>query len=160
MKAWFQHKYGYINIDAENIYITKSGNWSEVTELHEKNYKPYRFTDLKTKLKIGIYLVFLFSVVFYALLANILSGNLKLALLVGLPLLVYSAYHYIIPEFGSHFKIPFSKIIEIRIEKSVVFFEFYDANNRKTTNTFKRINTEGLNLLNEIKNARKSINKT
>lgn len=36
-KSFYKYKYGYINIDQNNIYITSTGNWSETIQLTEKN---------------------------------------------------------------------------------------------------------------------------
>ena len=37
MKHYFKYSSGYINIDEENLYLTKTGNWQEVKDIKESN---------------------------------------------------------------------------------------------------------------------------
>ncbi len=37
MKHYFKYNNGYINIDNENLYLTKTGNWQEVRDIKESN---------------------------------------------------------------------------------------------------------------------------
>lgn len=153
MKEWFKHKYGFINIDDENVYITRTGNWSEVSGLKEKNYKPLKFADFRTKLKIGIYLFIVFGIILFGFISNIISGNISFLLLIGLPVLGYTAFQYIIPEFGSSFVIPRNKILAIRTEDTDFHIEFLDANDQNTSNHFYGLNQKGLEIINKVKDA-------
>lgn len=73
MKEWLKHKYGYINIDDENVYVTKTGNWSEISKLQEKNHRRFIFFDGRTKLKIGIYLFVQAGLILYVFVSKIVS---------------------------------------------------------------------------------------
>ncbi len=153
MKEWLKHKYGFINIDDENVYVTKTGNWSEVSGLKEKNYKPFKFADFRTKLKIGIYLFIVFGIILFGFISNILSGNISILIIVGLPVLGYTAFQYIIPEFGSSFVIPKNKITDIRTDESDLYIEFLDANDQNTSNHFRSLDQKGLKTINKVKDA-------
>lgn len=153
MKEWLKHKYGYINIDDENVYVTKTGNWSEINGLKEKNFKLLKFADFRTKLKVGIYLVLMLGLVLFGFVSNIISGNISVLLIFGLPVLGYTAFQYIIPEFGSSFVIPKNKINDVRTEGSDVHIDFLDANNKSTSNHFRSLNEKGLEIINRVKNA-------
>lgn len=37
MKHFFKYKFGYINIDEETLYLTKTGNWQEVKDIVARN---------------------------------------------------------------------------------------------------------------------------
>ena len=152
MKEWLKHKYGFINIDDENVYVTKTGNWSEVSGLKEKNYKLFKLDDFRTKLKIGIYLFIVFGFILYVFISKILSGDLGL-LIFGLPLLGYTAFQYIIPEFGSSFVIPKKKITAIRTDESDFYIEFLDANDQNTSNHFRNLDQKGLKIIIKFKDA-------
>lgn len=147
MHKWLKHKYGYLNIDDENIYATKTGNWSEINGLKEKNYKPRQMANFRNRLKIGAYLIIMVGLFLFVLFSNILSGNISFLLLVGLPTLGYTAFQYIIPEYGSSFVIPKHKITKIRFEESDAYIEFVDANNISTTNRFRKLDQKGMEIL-------------
>jgi hypothetical protein len=151
MKEWLKHKYGFINIDDENVYVTKTGNWSEVSGLEEKNYKPFEFADFRTKVKIGIYLFIVFGIILFGFISNIISGNISFLLIVGLPVVGYTAFQYIIPEFGSSFVIPRNKITDIRTKESDLFIEFLDANDQNTLIHFRSLNQKGLEIISKVK---------
>jgi hypothetical protein len=151
MKEWLKHKYGFINIDDENVYVTKTGNWSEVSGLEEKNYKPFKFADFRTKLKIGFYLFIVFGIILFGFISNIISGNINFLLIVGLPVVGYTAFQYIIPEFGSSFVIPKNKITDLRIKESDLFIEFLDANDQNTLIHFRSLNQKGLEIISKVK---------
>jgi hypothetical protein len=53
-KSFYKYKYGYINIDQNNIYITSTGNWSETIQLTEKKFG-------KTKKRMGRVISIYFS---------------------------------------------------------------------------------------------------
>lgn len=121
MKKWLKHTFGYINIDEENFYLTKTGNWSEIIGLKEKNDKPQKPVNFKTKLKIGIYLIFLLTLILFGIIANIRSGNIIVLLIIGLPVLAFIIFQYIIPEFGSSFVIPKKKITKLHASNTSLY---------------------------------------
>ncbi len=55
MKKWFKYRFGYVNIDDENFYLTNSGNWSETIDMNEKTKKTEKKGSLK-KFRINVYL--------------------------------------------------------------------------------------------------------
>jgi hypothetical protein len=62
MRHYFRYKGGYINIDDENIYLTTTGNWQEISGLKEQKKNSYQ-KQLKFLLW-GMYLVFICICVF------------------------------------------------------------------------------------------------
>ena len=39
MKDFFKYEKGYINIDGTYLYLTQTGNWSEIDSINEKSAK-------------------------------------------------------------------------------------------------------------------------
>lgn len=151
MKEWLKHKYGYINIDDENVYVTKTGNWSEISKLQEKNHRRFIFLDGRTKLKIGIYLFVQAGLILYVFVSNIVSGDFLVSLVILTLLIAYSVFSYLIPEYGSSFVIPKNKILTIQIKASEAHITFLDANNKSSSNHFRGLNTKGLEIIDRVK---------
>lgn len=151
MKEWFKYKYGFVNIDKNFVFLTKSGNWSETSELKEKNYKGFKTSELKDKIKIFSYLAVLALLAIWLMLKNLASGDLSFLLLIGLPVLFYFVYHYLIREANASFLIPKDKIFQIEIVDEETTLFFYDINGKETSHIIKEFDQKGFEILQKLK---------
>lgn len=149
MKDYFKYKFGYVNIDLENIYLTNTGNWSETIDMKEKGIQKQK----KLK-KAGISLFLLISIVILLLLIskNLISGRISLLLFIGFPIGLYQAYKYLGTELGSQFKIPISKITHIEIENNTISITFLNFNNETNTYQIESVTEKGLSMITTIRN--------
>jgi hypothetical protein len=58
-----------------------------------------------------------------------MSENFSFIMIIGLPLSSFSIYNYLKQELGSNFKIPISKISNIKIENKKVRIDFLNSKN-------------------------------
>lgn len=151
MKEWLKHKFGFLNIDDEFIFVTKTGNWSEIEDLEEKNHKGFKTNTFASKLKIGLYVTVVYGLFVFCIVRNIISGNISFLLIIGLPVLAYYMFQYLIPEYGASFRIPKDKINQIYIDGDSVSIEFLDADNKMTTNNFRGLDEKGIAILETVK---------
>jgi hypothetical protein len=123
MKTYHKYRNGYINIDDTNIYLTSTGNWSEVETLSEK--KVGKSTKRIGKI-IGMYilLAFVSTVVICIFASSERQLLFKLFSLAGGIFGVIKLYHYFNTETGERFYIPKSKVIRITPEKNNFTIEF------------------------------------
>ena len=92
MKDWFKYEFGYVNLDAENLFLTNTGNWSETDGLLEKGVeKENKFR--KFRIQLFLVIVALLFVILY--LNNMMSDTLSLIFLVILPVAYYFLYKYL-----------------------------------------------------------------
>jgi len=128
-KSFYKYKYGYINIDQNNIYITSTGNWSETIQLTEKKFG-------KTKKRIGrvISIYFFFTIIILALLGSLILSykNLLFKLLSLLTSVAgfLGIKRYFDTETGQRFFIPKTKIINIAINEDSIKLNFRTIDNK------------------------------
>lgn len=155
MKTYLKHKYGYLNVDDNFIYLTKSGNWSETKNLKEKNSDGFKTMDRFSKIKIIGYLVFVAGLFLFGILNNIVKGDFSYLLVFGLPVLFYATYNYLIPEIGASFLIPFSKVKTIEIIENNAIIHFIDFNEKYAQFNLTGLNEKGIEIVHEIISKRK-----
>ena len=144
MKEYFKYDNGYVNINDENLFLTNSGNWSETKEINEKSSKTIRQNNLKG---FKIYL-FLFIIVCIFLL--MISKSEGRGIPVGFLSLGLAAFFYMKRETGNKYKIPLSKITDIKISGSEVKIVFLNANNIEDLETIHKVESKGLHVLTEL----------
>ncbi|MEO8516070.1 MAG: hypothetical protein ABI426_04960 [Flavobacterium sp.] len=144
MKEYFKYDNGYVNINGENLFLTNSGNWSEVATIEEKSSKTIRQNDIKS-LKFYAFIAVLLCLVALSI-VRAQSGTIP----IGLILLVFAAFFYMRRESGSKYKIPLSKIKNIEIDKNEVKIIFFDSNNVEDSETIHKVENKGLGILSEL----------
>lgn len=150
-KKWFKHQFGFVNIDAENCYITKTGNWSEVQKLSEKNSMSFRSISTKDQIKLMLYFVPVTGLLIFLFTKNLMGGDISLLLLIGLPLAGYAIYKYWKPEFNSSFVIPKSKIQDIEIGEKQIVIQFLDGENKENSFTLSKIDDKAFVIMQDLR---------
>lgn len=152
MKECFKYEYGYVNIDDDCIYLTNSGNWSEVEKLkhhtskkRNKNIKGYSAIILLPIIG-AIFLFFIFN--------NLISNNISLFSIIGSVAILYFLYQYMSVEIGDRYKIPLEKIIEIEFIEENCFIVFHNLENETINSELKNISKKGKQLLINLNNDR------
>ncbi len=151
MKVWLKYQYGFLNIDDEFIYVTKTGNWSETNDLGEKNAGGFKTADVLRKLKVILFVVLIASLVLCSVLYMFAGKNSSLTLIIGIPVLAYFAYQYMIPEYGAAFKIPRSKIESVARRGDSVVVHFEDARGEQVEHLFSGIEPAWIAFMEGIK---------
>ncbi|WP_298417965.1 hypothetical protein [uncultured Kordia sp.] len=144
MKEWFRYEYGFVNIDAENLYFTNTGNWSEVKGLKEKGIQQQNsFRQFRMKIIPFIIIVLIVFLIIFP----IDSGKVKFSLIAGLVLLAISARNYLKREIGAKFKLPISKIEHITLIGEVATIVFQDGEEKSTEQILESLDRKGIQLL-------------
>lgn len=122
-KTFYKYKFGYINIDQENVYVTSTGNWSEITQLREK--LPGK-SSRKTGKVISIYIFM--SVLILMTLGSFLFVEkhilLKLSMLAVEISGLLKLKKYFDTETGPRFYIPKARILDVIVEDERVLLKF------------------------------------
>lgn len=150
MKEWLKHKYGYLNIDGENIYFTKTGNWSETADLTEKNSKEFKTADQKSKTKIISFIGIIGSVFLWLFLSKIGTGDFTILQIIGPLITSYLVYKYLTPEYGAAFVVPYNKIQKIEFENDIATVHFIDHEGKNATHRLMKLDLNGIELVNRI----------
>ena len=150
MKHFFNYEKGFVNIDDKNLYLTKSGNWSETDSLLEK---PSRSKSQHTKKKIKTYSFYAMLLSFSLLLFfNLNNGrNGKLMLTLGIILLFLSAYYYIRATSVNQYKIPLSKIHKMEYSFNSLKIHFKNFDNKDDFERLDTIDKNGIQILKDLK---------
>jgi len=128
MKEYFKHKYGYLNIDSENIYFTKSGNWSEARGLKEKKADPTPKTS--TSKKVFGYIVLILIIAFnifgtYGLIESF--GSIASSIII-IGWLIYYNVSKNLKQFKPNFLVPIIKIKKLEtIGENQIKFIYQDG---------------------------------
>ena len=150
MKEWFKYEFGYVNIDSENLYLTNSGNWSETKNLSEKTEKISKKNDTKSSSILG-FLIIVFLIFVFMIYKNMVSGKVGLTLIGTTVVGGYKLYEYLKTEIGAKFKIPLSKISEIKITEHNAEIFFLDSEGNKDNYKLIRVDEKGFGILESLK---------
>lgn len=150
MKHFFKYEKGFVNIDTKNLYLTQSGNWSEIDSLSEKSAKS---KSQNTKKKIKTYSFYAMLVSFSLLLFfNLNNGkNGKMMLPLGIILLFMSAYFYIRASSGNQYKIPLSKITKMEYTFNTLKIHFKNFDDKEDFERLYAIDKKGIQILKDLK---------
>lgn len=110
MKKYFKYKFGYINIDDHNIYLTNSGNWQDCRKLEEKSFK----TSVKTagkRFKIGLLIAIVVLVIIINLIISREAGTIKIIPIIVSILSAFGFYRLLMPDLGSQYLISIESVI-------------------------------------------------
>ena len=149
-KTWFQYEFGFVNIDEENLYLTNTGNWSEIIGLEEKSKKtggPNTFGSFATIM----FLIVVVGLLGFLFFRNIITPGISIVGLIGIPFFGYKFYEYIKSDIGVKFKIPWSKISKITVTKQEVKLEFLNGDGVSGTEFLSNVSQKGLDLIENIK---------
>lgn len=149
MREWFKYSQGYVNIDDDSVYFTKTGNWSEVGGLEEKNAENFKQQDQSSKIKVISY----FSIVAIIFLFGLYAGGVTLTVVIIMVAVAIAAYKYMIPEFGASFKIPKSKIEKVTVENEEIQISFVDQDGDHSQKTLRKVDTNSREILLQLNNS-------
>lgn len=150
MKHFFKYEKGFININEENLFLTKSGNWSEIELLLEKSSKSKSQNSKKKIRTYSFYAMLLsFSLLLFFNLNNGKSGKMMLPL--GIVLLLLSAYNYMRAGSGNQYKIPLSKINKMEYSFNSLKIYFMNLDGKEDFEKIENIEEKGVQILKDLK---------
>lgn len=149
MKQFFKYEKGFVNINETDLFLTKSGNWSETDTIFEKSSKTKSQNSIK---KVKTYSFYAMLVSFSLLLFYNISktNNSKLMLLLGIGLLIISSYSYIKSGSGSQYKIPLSKIIKMEYTFKSLKIYFKNEEGKEDFERLENIEEKGIMMLKKL----------
>lgn len=147
MKEWFKYEYGFINIDAENLYFTNTGNWSEIKGLEEKGIQKQN-SFRQFRMKIIPFILILIAV--FLFLFQFDNHKVKFSMILGLLILAYTSRKYLKREIGKKFKLPISKIENITLHGETATLVFRDGEGKLTEELLEKLTNKGITLLEEL----------
>jgi len=148
MKDYFKYQNGFVNIDAEAIYLTNSGNWQEARNLKEKSSKTIRGNKYK-KYKMELYFYSYFGLLTIATIYLIYQSKTIRIPVAGIVLGLFLR-RYLANESGNSYLIPKNKIKSIILNGDAATINFLDENNNDTSEYIEKIDTKGIVLLNKL----------
>jgi len=111
LKHYFKYKFGYINIDDENLYLTKTGNWQETKEITEKSKTSTRLNRNRKNTKLAFYWI-LYAIVFF-IFNTFFTTGFWITTAIILTIIISLLFFFYKRDFGKQYKIPLSKIESI-----------------------------------------------
>lgn len=123
IKSFYKYKYGYVNVDPYNVYLTATGNWSETGQLSER--KAGKST--KKTGKIVIIYLFLFAILMGILCLFLLGQKsilLRFGTLAGSIIAFLKLKDYFDTETGERFYIQKRKITAVSVDGTQLTIEF------------------------------------
>ncbi|MGH1384868.1 hypothetical protein [Kordia sp.] len=147
MKEWFKYEYGYVNIDAENLYFTNTGNWSEVKGLEEKGIQKQN-SFRQFRMKIIPFVLILIAV--FLFLFQFDNNKIKFSTIFGVLALAFASRKYLKREIGKKFKLPISKIENITFRGEAATVTFRDGEGKLTEELLEKLPSKGMKLLEEL----------
>ena len=122
-KQYFKYRFGYINIDDENLYLNETGNWSYIEKLKEKEKASPPQKPITTIIYKSIFLlssiVILLSIIFY----NMSFINVAIIFL-SHSAIYYFVFKYLNLKTDFNYKIPLSKINSITQKGNILEINF------------------------------------
>ncbi len=138
MKIWSKHRFGFVNIDDDFVYLTNSGNWSEVQKLKEKHADQPEASKLQSTLMNSLYVsLFLVLLVFVAL-----KGQVVFAIVIASIFGVYTLYQSLTRAYRGKYKIPKSKVEKVVVSNDDVHLSFLDAHGNVSEIILRKITDE------------------
>jgi hypothetical protein len=150
MREWFKYEYGYVNVDAENLYLTNTGNWVETESLEEKTAKANQKNGSRKYWMIG-FVALVFCLFAFLLFKNIESGKVSIGLILLIAIGGYQLYNYLRTEIGAKFKIPLKKITDIKEIEKTIEISFTNGEGNSDNYTLSGIEEKGILIMNKLK---------
>lgn len=148
MKQYFKYSNGYVNINEENIFMTNSGNWSEIHSLEEKSAKTEK-ANRRKKLKYDFY-IFVMIVCGAFGIYNAINDVINKTIPIFLVGMLLGVYKYFQNEKGKRIKIPLVKIIAIEVTGNNAKIFFYNKSNEKDSEELSKMESKGLQILEQL----------
>jgi hypothetical protein len=148
LKHFFKYQRGYVNLDENFVYLTTTGNWSEINELSEKTGASKRDNNLRISLN-GIFLIMAIGAGALILLFGLLNGRLSFMPMVLVPVGGYYLYRYMQRDLGVKYRIPISKItsIELNQAEKKVILRFLNGSDEKDQEILNNVEQKGFEIL-------------
>lgn len=148
MKQFFKYEKGFININETDLYLTKTGNWSEIDLIEEKSFKSKSQNTIK---KVKTYSFYAMLVSFSLLLfINIYRADNKILLTTAIILLIVSSFNYIKVGSGSQYKIPLSKIDKMDYSFKSLKIYFKNKEGKEDFERLENIEEKGITILKKL----------
>jgi hypothetical protein len=148
MKHFFKYEYGFVNIDADYLYLTSSGNWSETKTLLEKSGK--KSMDGIRRIRIIAFFTIAVLLFAYIFIRNLSNSSVSILLLLGIPALGYQLYKYLQHDIGSRYIIPLKKITDLEFKGSDVKLVFTNKDNESDSELLTNIEKKGIEILRDL----------
>jgi len=151
MKHYFKYSSGYVNIDAENLFLTNSGNWQETRELEEKSKRTKRQNSLRIA-RMNLFIYITFGIIVFIIYKSVSRDKPYFNAIFGLPVAAYFVNRYFTTEMGKRYKIPFSKIQSIeRYDNDGIKVIFLNAFYEPNFEIVEKIEAIGFKVLGELR---------
>ncbi|CAM4183197.1 MULTISPECIES: hypothetical protein [Flavobacterium] len=148
MKQFFKYEKGFININETDLFLTKTGNWSEIDLIEEKSFKSKSQNTIK---KVKTYSFYAMLVSFSLLLfINIYRADNKILLTTAIILLIVSSFNYIKVGSGSQYKIPLSKIDKMDYSFKSLKIYFKNKEGKEDFERLENIEEKGITILKKL----------
>lgn len=150
MKQYFKYSSGYVNIDAENLFLTNSGNWQETRELGEKSKATIAQNEGRiNKMQGFVYAVF--GGIGLFLWQMIEDKKVSIGIIIALCALAYKVFEYFKSDFGKRYKIPLAKIHSIdNYDKDGLKIYFLNAANEDDFEIIEKVEDKGFKILGNL----------
>ena len=149
MKACYKYEFGYVNVDDEFVYLTNTGNWTEIPKLPEKTQQSHA-RDMRRYFKHTTYLVVISVLAAAFVLYNVLFGIYSMVVIIGLPVLIYYLYQYLKNEMGPAFAIPHHKLVSVENHGKSTIITYIDGEGDEVNDKLVRLEEEGRKALKNI----------
>jgi hypothetical protein len=149
-KYCFKRKYGYLNITPYAIFLTRTGNWTEIEKLSEKSSKSQSENGWhKFRIKLFLYP----SLLFFALIVLGSLTDLNFGTLWVIIATVGSSIglvRYFSSDLGNAYKIPINKISATQVHKDYVTIYFHDLSGQATSEDIFDLEPKGLKMVENL----------
>ncbi len=150
MRDWFKYEFGYVNIEHETIYLTSSGNWTEVNHLSEMTREIAKKNDHK-QFSVSFYILAVLAFFGFLIFQKIVSNQLGILLMLTAVGLGYKMYDYFKSDMGGQFKIPMNKINDIIIEGNSIQLHYINGEGIEDIKKLIRVNDKGKAIMSTLK---------
>jgi len=150
MKHYFKYSSGYLNIDAENLFLTNSGNWQETRDLNEKDKQSKRKNSLRI-VRLNLFIYITFGIIAFIMYKSITRDKPIFNAIFGLPIAAYFVNRYFAIELGNRYKIPLFKIQSIgKYDSDGIKINFLNAANEPDFEIIEKVEAKGNEVLGQL----------
>ncbi|MFT3796425.1 hypothetical protein [Flavobacterium sp.] len=147
MKEYFKYANGYVNIKGDDLFLTNSGNWSEIQDLKEKSPKTASQNRLK-RFRFDFFFFIVLLLIGFAVMRFFKNGSITFPIV--MVALGFGVYRYFKNETGNSYKIPRQKIIRIDLSGQQATIVFYNEQEQQDLETLSGIEPKGVDLLQQL----------
>jgi len=148
VKEYFKYSQGFVNVNDENLYLTNSGNWSEIESLREKSPESIRKNRQK-RFRFDAFLFVILLITGYSIFWMSKTGSITFPIIVVA--LGFGVFKYFRNELGNVYKIPRDKITSIVISEEEAKINFLNADNQPDFETIDGLGPKGKTILEDLK---------